>query len=398
MLKNICVIKLHRWGWAGILFGVEAIRKMSLVETVAADLAGRIKAGELGPSMPGVRLLARTLDVSVPTVCRALHGLESEGILEGAGDRRRWRVKSAVRMSKKRAAEPPPKARAGSSKPTAGRLLFLTARPLGVEKHSGVEVFAELLDHLTVKGWEVMYRVEKFASAKSPRRSWDELVRMTEPDAIVVLLGTSVLAEWAKGTGIRALFLGGDVGETGVPILSLKVQTMLRQALEHLFATGHRSVLFPLCERAPSFVNRCRDMALETAVAWGLEGKSVAVPETAYSRPEVLVNLLRRQWRKQVPDAVLFLDWREFMAASCFFHEVGIVIPRDLSVVMLSQNANMDWHLPAITHFHHPVRSMAKIVAKWVASGENSPAILPTSEVRAKWVEGKSVITRRIGR
>jgi hypothetical protein len=41
---------------------------------------------------------------------------------------------------------------------------------------------------------------------------------------------------------------------------------------------------------------------------------------------------------------------------------------------------------------------MAKIVAKWVASGENSPAILPASEVRAKWVEGKSVITRRIGR
>ena len=121
------------------------------------------------------------------------------------------------------------------------------------------------------------------------------------------------------------------------------------------------------------------------------------MPETAYSRPEVLVNLLRRQWRKQVPDAIVFLDWREFMAASCFFHEVGIVIPRDLSVVMLSQNANMDWHLPAITHFHHPVRSMAKIVAKWVAAGKDSPAILPTSEVRAKWVEGKSVATRPLG-
>lgn len=378
---------------------VEAIRKMSLVETVAADLADRIKAGELGPSMPGVRLLARTLDVSVPTVCRALHWLEGEGILEGAGDRRRWRVKFAVKPTRKRAAvSASSKPHAGSSKPVAGRLLFLTARPLGVEKHSGVEVFAELLDHLTVKGWEVMYRVEKFASAKTPRRSWDELVRMTEPDAIVVLLGTSVLAEWAKGTGIRTLFLGGDVGETGLPILTLKVQTMLHQALEHLFGTGHRNVLFPLCERATGFVKRCRNTAVEAAVAWGLEGKSVAVPETAYSRPEVLVNLLRRQWRKQVPDAVVFLDWREFMAASCFFREEGIVIPRDLSVVMLSQNANMDWHLPAITHFHHPVRSMAKIVAKWVAAGKDSLAILPTSEVRAKWVEGKSVITRRIGR
>jgi DNA-binding LacI/PurR family transcriptional regulator len=347
---------------------MKAIRKMSLVETVAADLAERIKAGELGPSFPGVRLLARTLNVSVPTVCRALHWLEGEGLLESAGDRRRWRVKSAVKPPKKRAAVvAAPKVRAGSSNNAAGRLLFLTARPLGVEKHSGVEVFAELLDHLTVKGWEVMYRVEKFSSAKSPRRSWDELVRMTEPDAIVVLLGTSVLAEWAKRTGIRTLFFGGDVGESGVPILSLKVQTMLRQALEHLFSTGHRSVLFPLCERTPVFVKRCRDLAAETAAAWGLEEKTVVLPETAYARPEVLVNLLRRHCRKQVPDAVVFLDWREFMAASCFFNEMGIVIPRDLSVIILSQNANMDWFLPNITHFQHPVRSMAKIIAKWVA-------------------------------
>lgn len=376
---------------------MEAIRKLSLIETVAAELGARIKSGELGPSMPGVRLLARTLNVSVPTVCQALHCLESEGLLEGAGGRRRWRVKLSARQQKKEVVTPRP-VLAETPRSTTGRLLFLTPRPLGVEKHSGVEVFAELLDHLTAKGWEVMYRVEKFASAKSPRRSWDELVRMTEPDAIVVLLGTDVLAEWAKGTGIRTLFLGGDVGESGLPILSLKVHPMLRQALEHLFQTGHRSVLFPLCERAPGFVKRCKETAAEIAIARRLDAKSVVLPETAYARPEVLVNLLRRHWRKQVPDAVIFLDWREFMAASCFFQEIGIVIPRDLSVVILSQNANMDWHLPYITHFHHPVRSMARIVARWVASGKNAPAIRPGYEVKAKWVEGKSVITRNRGR
>ena len=33
-----------------------------------------------------------------------------------------------------------------------------------------------------------------------------------------------------------------------------------------------------------------------------------------------------------------------------------------------------------------------------LAAGKDTPAILPASELRAKWVEGKSVITRRSGR
>lgn len=377
---------------------MRAIQKESLVESVAAELGEQIRSGEIGPSLPGVRMLARTLDVSVPTVCRALHGLADEGILENGGDRRRWKVKSGILPKKKK---PTPAARKSttinSAKSSPKRLLFLTARPLGMEKHSGVEVFAELLDILAPKGWEVTYCVEKFTSAKSPRRAWDEIVRMTRPDAMIVLLGTSVVAEWSKKVGIRTLFLRGDTGDSGVPILKIRIRTMLRQTLSHLFESGHRKILMPLCERLPAFVKSCRDVAMETALAAGIDAKCVTLPETSYSRPEVLVNLLRRHWRRQVPDAMVFLDWREFVAASCFFHEAGIVIPRDLSVILLSQNPDMDWHLPSITHLHHPVRTLAKISARWVTSGNSGPAILPVTEVKAKWVEGKSVATRTIG-
>ena len=66
------------------------------------------------------------------------------------------------------------------------------------------------------------------------------------------------------------------------------------------------------------------------------------------------------------------LDWREFVAASGFFREARVEIPRDLSVVMLSQNPIMDWHSPAITHFEHPVKLMARTVAKWVTEEADS--------------------------
>jgi DNA-binding LacI/PurR family transcriptional regulator len=71
-----------------------------------------------------------------------------------------------------------------------------------------------------------------------------------------------------------------------------------------------------------------------------------------------------------------------------------VEIPRDLSVVMLSQNPVMDWHLPAITHFEHPVKLMARTIAKWVMQGRVSYSPEAFMEVRARWVDGQSVLPR----
>jgi DNA-binding LacI/PurR family transcriptional regulator len=276
-----------------------------------------------------------------------------------------------------------------------GRLLFVSALPLSHERHSGVEVFAELLDQLGTKGWEVMHRVENFTSAKKPRRSWDELLRLAQPDAMVVLGGTPVLGMWAAERKIRSLFLGGDAGASGVPVLAVRVGTMLRHALGHLVGLGHRRIVMPLCGRSPGFVANCRSVAEETMIATGGGKDGIAIVETAYATPQVVVDLLRRQWRKQPPDALIFLDWREFVAASSYFVELGIAIPRDVSVVVLSQNATMAWHMPRITHFEHPVKPMARMISKWVTEGNKPPAPQGSIEVRARWVEGESVAARK---
>jgi DNA-binding LacI/PurR family transcriptional regulator len=131
--------------------------------------------------------------------------------------------------------------------------------------------------------------------------------------------------------------------------------------------------------------------------AAGLSKDCVVVAESNYARPEVIVALLQRHWRKQPPDAIILLDWREFVAASGFFREADLVIPRDLSVVILSQNSIMDWHQPAITHFEHPVKLMARIISKWVTLGSLHYSPEPMIEVRARWVEGASVAERLKG-
>ncbi len=358
---------------------------------MAAELRKRVELGEITGILPGVRLLSKVLGVSVPTLCRALHLLEAEGVLTDGGNRRRWRVNGNHPAS----GVPGQDAAMGSSRQASveprcpGRLLFLASQPLSKERHSGVEVFSELLDQMGTTGWEVMYRLENFWTAKNPRGAWQRLLELTMPTAVVALGGTPVLGSWLRDQRVRALFLGGDAGDSGVPVVAVRVTTMLQDALDRLAARGHHRILLPLCGRAHGLVARCRE-----CLAAHKMGNRITIAETPYARPEVLVALLRRHWRKQAPDALIFFDWREFMAASGFFREADLMVPRDVSVVVLSQNATMDWHVPAITHFEHPVNLMARTVSKWVIGQDLPHSAVPMFEVRARWVEGASVAVR----
>lgn len=371
------------------------IQKKRLPENVADALRQRIESGAFKEKLPGVRMLARSIGVSVPTVCAALRSLESEGLLDGGGSRRRWQVKPESSMA---STEPHSavgrKSISKMGRIQSGRLLFVSSLPLSHERHSGVEVFAEMLDMIGVKGWEIMHRVADFTTARKPRKSWDELLAMSRPDALVVLGGTPVIAEWAVERNIRTLFLGGDTGTSGIPMLAVKASTMLRYALDHLLTLDHRRILMPLCGRSPGFVAGCRTLAAEMAGSGGKESGRIVIAESAYARPEVIVDLLRRQWKMQIPDALVLLDWREFIAASGYFRECGIEIPRDLSVVILSQNSSMDWHFPRIDHFEHPVKQMARMISKWLTDGKGLSGSQVSTEVHAKWVPGQSTLAR----
>jgi DNA-binding LacI/PurR family transcriptional regulator len=174
----------------------------------------------------------------------------------------------------------------------------------------------------------------------------------------------------------------------------VRASIMLRQALERLFATGHRRVLIPLCGRIPQFAENCRRQVRESALELGVDPEAIVFAESEYSSPEVLAGAMRQHWRKHAPDALIIFDWREYLAASSFLKETSIAIPRDVSVVLLSHNPTMEWHLPALCHFMHPVDEIARVCAKWVAGGKPMVGNGEVMEFRSKWVEGASIADR----
>lgn len=359
-----------------------------MVGTVAAELRDRVLPGHAGDFLPGVRVLSKTLGVSVPTICKALHLLRTEGLLHGGGDRRRWRVIDSLGSVESN------QLRSAGLGIRSRRLLYLSSSRLAGERFSGVEVFTALIDKLGRSDWEVAYREIQFTAAKTPRRAWDELLESAKPDAMVVLGGTEIIGKWAVDRKIRTLFVGGTRGESGLPGIFVKVSSMLRDAAARLLSMGHRRVLFPLCARSQAFVEAVQEAADLVTAAAGVSRTAIDIVSSQYSGPDLIVDLLRREWSKEAPDALILLDWREFVAAESFLHATGIVIPRDLSVIVLTQNATMEWHQPQISYYEHPVAPMAKAIAKWVEEEKVGSEPAEVREFMARWVSKQSVLPR----
>lgn len=383
----LCIFIAQKPG-PGQLVVMNPVIRIQLVNSVATELRRRLIQGELKGQLPGARLLAKALGVSVPTVCKALHQLHQEGFLTGGGDRKRWQTADLTQTGLKGALP----AKRPATRP--GRLLYVSTLPLSIERQTGVEVFAKILDLLGAKGWEVMYRAVPLVNARKPHRAWDDLLRFARPDALVVQGGSEVFGTWAVQNRLRTLFVGGEPGKSQLPMIMVRASIMLRQALERLFATGHRRILIPLCGRIPQFAENCRRQTREYALELGVDPEAVVFAESEYSSPELLAGAMRQHWRRYAPDALIIFDWREYLAASSFLKEASIAIPRDVSVVLLSHNPTMEWHLPTLCHFMHPVEEIARVCAKWVAGGKPMLGNGEVMEFRSKWVEGASIANR----
>lgn len=335
-------------------------------------------------------MISKAYGVSVPTVSKAMQMLADAGVLQSGGDRRCWKV-AETRSPRGDSSEKRAKRRHQSK----GNLLVLSSSGLGEERYTTSQFVTELLNFLGSTGWEARHRVMNFEHAKRPKRAWGELLKSVEPDAVVVVGGTECVARWLVQQKVRALFVGGEAKDTGIPMLALSAGGMYRRAVKHLLDLGHQRILTPFCGRIPGFVEGCSRAIHETLAEARAGQQCMKIVETPYSGPEVTANLLRRNWPKYLPDALIFLDWREFIAASGFLREAGLTIPRDVSVVVLSHSSSMEWHIPRLSHFELPHRELARLAGRWVTDGKLPKSIGNLVRVTPRWVEGESIAKRR---
>ena len=69
------------------------------------------------------------------------------------------------------------------------------------------------------------------------------------------------------------------------------------------------------------------------------------------------------------------------------FRDVGLKVPDDLSVIVLSSDPAMAWYWPAPAHFRQPLETMAKAAVEWMLDD----AAWESRHFAADWFPGGSL-------
>ncbi|BCU76334.1 substrate-binding domain-containing protein [Luteolibacter sp. LG18] len=357
---------------------MSVIKRVGAVEAAALALRDMVAAGKWTDRLPGTRVLAGLLGVSQPTVQLALIELAKDGVLESAGERKAYRVKE---RGAKAAADATPKTR---------RVILLTHQAIERTAESGRQTFETLQRLLSTAGWQVEFRVVDFLHARTPHRSWDNLIGAEPGEPVVALFGRPCLAEWALKRGVRMVFLGGVTDGYEVPVVAVKSAHLLSEAYRKLIALGHKRIVTPLCDRPQSYLDTMKETAKAELEAAGFAySPAYHTPESDYLRPDVTWSILETLFKRERPTALVLLDWRELVTVTCFLMRIGLRVPEDVSVVLLNDQVNAEWFQPDLARFKFPIARMARRLKAWVEE-KWEPEDMRMG-VAAEWVPGESI-------
>ena len=333
---------------------MKAVRKRTLAAEAERELRDAILGGQFGKTLPGLRVLARALGISAPTVADALKSLVAEGLVTAGGPRRRMEVVASATHE--------PLIRATRV------LWFVTASGFDKAIHGITEMMSFLQQMLSGTGWEVRHRVLAFGYSENRSNQWDRMLSAERPDAMVVWSGRPALAAWATQRNLRTLFLGGATEGNKVTMLAVSSADMVGHAVQELTSRGHRRLFLPLCNRPATMVKSIREVVARPLRALGVKGNAKDwVPASPYEGPQVIEAMVLQALRgPERPTGWIFFDWRELLAATCVFRDVGLKAPDDVSLIVLSSDPAMAWYWPAPAHFRQPLEAMAKAAVEWM--------------------------------
>lgn len=350
--------------------------RTSVADEAARMLKAELSAGRWTGRLPGTRVLATLCGISQPTMAGVLTRLAEEGWIEKSGDRRAYRATGRTGGTAVDRVE------------GHGPVVILTHVEPGDLPDSSRKVIDELRTLLARRNRPVEFRVIDFVHCKRPHKSWDHAIPSDSSIPVIAVFGRPVLAEWARKSGSRMLFFGGVRGDSSVPMVGLRSATMVDEAFSRLIGLGHHRIVMPLCERIDSF-----SATLKAVVKARLKEAGVAyvpayhTPESDYLTPDVTRAIMASVFSRKAPTALVFLDWKELIAVSCWLWERGLKVPEDVSILLLNDQSEADWFSPKLARFRFPAKRMARMLFSWVG-GRPVPDLTP---LRADFEEGDSL-------
>ena len=359
------------------------LQRTGVAEEAAKALEREIVAGRLIGKLPSSRNLAALLRVSRPSVLQALQLLQLSGLIEQSGRQKIYSVAASPMTGTSDREQP------------AGERHALYLLDQEGARFDAFEILLSLATGLHGKGWRISSLRMNFGHNENRPQQWKRAVEGYAPDKVIVMTGHAPLAQWLYRSGIPALYIGGDSGGTPLPRLGFSAAGAIEVIMNEFFRNGHTRIWLPLCNRPESYSARLQDTVRTAFAAHGLAFSTrLHTPTSPYRGPEVIVAMFEEAWRNFRPTAMILHDWREYLAVSSVLRREGLDIPKDVSVALIGDDSEMDWHRPKLAHFRAPLGRLASACAKWLTSDDSKQ---PKSRLfEAEWVPGKSIAAPRV--
>lgn len=335
---------------------MERLNKKTISDEVYEELRTACLNGKWKAKLPGARTLGASLGVSPPTVLKAMAVLATEGILLRTGNNKAYQVNTQFSKHHQNHANSRGKS-----------ILILTPSLMEELNQTTSRVVKRLKSSLTDQGWKMKELVIDYINAKKPHDSWDRMIDIDVNTPIIAVNGTPAIADWAARHNMRILFIGGLLGGRNGTVIAVSSTTIAIKAIESLIALGHRRIILPLNGR-PEELKASLKSALKSRIEslGEVYQTSYHNPESPYFSREIVRDTMMMYAKSTLPTAIIFLDWRELLAAYCYLSELGMKVPKDVSLILLNDQSEAEWFSPELTRFTFPLDGFVKALKKWL--------------------------------
>jgi DNA-binding LacI/PurR family transcriptional regulator len=320
------------------------LRFLTKIEQVAGFLRGELAAGRWEGRMPGRMELAAELGLNARTVEEALRQLEHEGVLVPQGAGRPRKIAQVALDTSKRL--------------TIGFLMYSAAdRTLPYQ--------VDLVHRLEDAGHRVIITELSLMDIQMDVSRLERVVRGVEADAWVVQCGSLLVLEWFVEQGITVMAEFGRFA--GLPIAGASVRKIpaMRKAVRRLYELGHRRmVMISREERRLPSIAPYEQAFLDELNELGLQTGPYNLPEWRNNMP-AFHQCLDTLFQRTPPSALFLSEAQLFVAAQQHLARIGMVAPRDISLVCDDPDTVFSWCDPPVSHIHWDVRPVVSRIIRW---------------------------------
>jgi len=356
------------------------LRRITVIDQAEQDIEARVRAGEWTARLPGFKVLADLVGVSVPTIGAAVARLAERGILVSQGPRRPFVISS--KLSKVTT----------KTKPRSKYLVIISRKSLPELDNWTRSLVIDLMRTLAREGWRCDLEATDYAAGRNIARSLDCLRQKHPASHMLFLGGTPAISDWAATQiGTTVGFLGGKSNHEEIRVMGISVATIYNHILTTLGEHGHKRIMAALWDPNPT---------LAAAIS-RLHAHHLRIPVERLSSECLLINSntsspahrrdeFIRAFRKSKPTAIIIDGIFDYILVWTTLMELGLKVPQDVSIINLMSDDQLSKLTLVSTHYKVEPKFMLREIHAWIR-GRATDNVAGARRAIANWVRGDTL-------